>query len=98
MRFARPLVIALICVAFSPSVRSHVFDKTAIEIVGTGKTDTFTITDRSGCTARTDISIQDPTIAAVDPIKTGFVATFTYRVKALKTGTTTLLVRRGRLL
>ena len=91
-RSLRPWLAFLACLVFIPPVFGHVFDKTSIEIP-VGKTDTFTITDHSGCTAMTQLTVADSTVASVDPTETGFVVTYTYTVKALKPGKTIITVR-----
>ncbi|HHT9106838.1 MAG TPA: hypothetical protein ACFYD7_13355 [Candidatus Wujingus californicus] len=49
----------------------HVFDKDTVELYGVGDTDTFTMTDTTGCAAYTEASVADTTIASVSPTSTG---------------------------
>lgn len=89
------LIYFLLAVAFllNPSVSmGHVFDKDTVDLFGVGDTDTFTITDTTGCEALTRATVTDPSIALVAPESTGAVVTQTYTVLATGIGTTTITV------
>ena len=70
----------------------HEFDKDTVDLFGVGDTDTFTITDPTGCEALTRAVVADPSIALVAPESTGAVVTQTYTVLATGLGTTTITV------
>ncbi len=75
-----------------PVTNAHVFDTEFLEFTAIGEQKTFTILDRTGCTAITMIEIFDPTVIAVDPMQTGPVVTQTYTVTALKAGTSGIVI------
>lgn len=76
--------------AVSPS--AHEFDTSFISLTGIGSQSTFSILDRSGCTAVTYIEIGDPNIISVDPMSTGPVVTQTYTVTAKQEGSTIIAI------
>ena len=89
------LIYFLLAVAFllhaSVSI-GHEFDKGTVDLFGVGDSDTFTITDPTGCEALTRAIVADPSIAWVTPINTGPVVTQTYTVEATGIGTTTITI------
>lgn len=71
----RQILICLILISaflLHASVSSgHEVDKYTVELYGVGDTDTFTMTDLTGCAAYTEASVADSTIASVSPTSTG---------------------------
>lgn len=65
----------------------HVLDKTSIRI-GVGETETFTVSDQSGCRADLRAVAAQPNIATVSPTTTSFQVMRTYTVHGVSPGET----------
>ncbi|MBI4558375.1 MAG: RHS repeat protein [Candidatus Hydrogenedentes bacterium] len=78
----------LVCVG----AQAHTFDKDVIVIYGLNKTEQFTITDLSGCTADVHAGLFNSSIISVSPTSAPAVATQTFTVTSLNYGFTAITV------
>jgi hypothetical protein len=87
------LAALLTTVLLTPYAHSHDVVPGGLEIMGIGKTKTFTVTDPTGCTATMTAVPSDPAIVSVTPPRVERSAQQTFTVTALRAGDTQIEVR-----